>query len=317
MTRFDDAPMTNRAKRIVGMRPSVELVPVGSIATRALATVVAIMTFLATLTGGAAVLVREASVQWASTAVREVTIQVKPAPGRTGEAEADALKRAVERVKGVASAQAMSRKQSAALLEPWLGEGVDLGDLPVPVLVSVRLTDRGAADMDEIRAVVNATAPNAVFDDHRTWARTIRTMADGLVGLAVVIFALVLSAMGLAVVFATRGAMASSREIIDVLHFVGASDSFIAKEFQRHFLHLGFRGSVIGGGLALAIFLAAGSLIQHGAGALTRDQVQSLFGQFDLGVAGYAVVGCIVVAMGLLTGLISRSVVYRHLRQLR
>jgi len=142
-------------------------------------------------------------------------------------------------------------------------------------------------------------------------------MADGLVVLALIILVLVLSAMGLAVVFATRGAMASSREIIDVLHFVGASDDFIANEFQRRFLHLGFRGAIIGGAFALLTFFAAGSLMMFGSTALTKDQAYSLFGDFSLGVSGYAVVGAIVVMMALLTGLISRSVVYRHLRQLR
>ena len=47
------------------------------------------------------------------------------------------------------------------------------------------------------------------------------------VGLVTLIFGLVLMAMGLAVTFATRGAMAGNREIVDVLHFVGAEDRFI------------------------------------------------------------------------------------------
>ena len=307
----------DHARKLLPLRTSIELVPAGSIAARALATVVAIMTFLAALTGGGAVLVREASIEWAATATREITIQVKPTPGRDAEAEARNLKSVVEKVPGVAQVQVLTRKDSAALLDPWLGSGLDLADLPIPVLVLVRLTDRGSAQAAEIRQAATRASAGAIVDDHRAWARTIRAMADGLVALALIILALVLSAMGLAVVFATRGAMASSREIIDVLHFVGASDDFIANEFQRRFLHLGFRGAVIGGTFALLTFFAAGSLMMFGSTALTKDQAYSLFGDFSLGVSGYAVVGAIVVMMALLTGLISRSVVYRHLRQLR
>ena len=40
--------------------------------------------------------------------------------------------------------------------------------------------------------------------------------------------------------------MAGNREIIEVLHFVGASDAFIAREFQSHFRRLGLRGAIIG-----------------------------------------------------------------------
>ena len=307
----------DHARKLLPLRTSIELVPAGSIAARALATVVAIMTFLAVLTGGGAVLVQEASIEWASTATREITIQVKPAPGRDAEAEARNMRRVVEKVPGVAQVQVLTRKESGALLDPWLGSGLDLADLPIPVLVIVRLTDRGSAQVAEIRQAATGASAGAIVDDHRTWARTIRAMADGLVVLALIILALVLSAMGLAVVFATRGAMASSREIIDVLHFVGASDDFIANEFQRRFLHLGFRGAVIGGTFALLTFFAAGSLMMFGSTALTKDQAYSLFGDFSLGVSGYAVVGAIVGMMALLTGLISRSVVYRHLKQLR
>ena len=71
-------------------------------------------------------------------------------------------------------------------------------------------------------------------------------MANTIIGIGVVLVVLVLVAAGLAVIFATRGAMAGNREVVEVLHFVGANDDFIAKEFQRRFFRLGLRGSVIG-----------------------------------------------------------------------
>ena len=44
--------------------------------------------------------------------------------------------------------------------------------------------------------------------------------------------------------------MAGNKDVVEVLHFVGAHDSFIANEFQRHFLWLGLKGGLIGGGAA-------------------------------------------------------------------
>ena len=58
------------------------LVPRNSISGRALIAVVAIMTFLASLTTGAVMLVASAASEWQSDVAREVTIQVIPAPGR-------------------------------------------------------------------------------------------------------------------------------------------------------------------------------------------------------------------------------------------
>ena len=54
------------------------LIPRNSIAGRALVVVVAIMTFLACLTAGSALLVAEASQSWRTDVLRDVTIQVKP-----------------------------------------------------------------------------------------------------------------------------------------------------------------------------------------------------------------------------------------------
>ena len=65
------------------------LVPRNSISGRALVAVVAIMTFLASLTTGAAVLISKAAGEWQSDIAREVTIQVVPAPGRDLDAAVD------------------------------------------------------------------------------------------------------------------------------------------------------------------------------------------------------------------------------------
>ena len=57
------------------------LIPRDSVAGRALVVVIAIMTFLACLTAGAALLVADASRSWRSEVVRDATIQVKAGPG--------------------------------------------------------------------------------------------------------------------------------------------------------------------------------------------------------------------------------------------
>src|SRR4051794_15520104 len=63
-------------------RREAPIVPPDAIASRALVTVIAIMTFLASLTAGAAIMVNGVSRDWRQDVSREMTIQVKPAPGR-------------------------------------------------------------------------------------------------------------------------------------------------------------------------------------------------------------------------------------------
>ena len=59
------------------------------------------------------------------------------------------------------------------------------------------------------------------------------TRSFALGGLAILL--LVGAATTAIIVSATRSAMASNREIVEVLHFVGATDRFIAREFEKAF----------------------------------------------------------------------------------
>src|SRR5437016_4873378 len=68
-------------------RAQTPIVPRATISGRALVAVVAIMTFLASLTTGAVMLVRSAVNEWQSDLGREVTIQIRPVAGRDIEAD--------------------------------------------------------------------------------------------------------------------------------------------------------------------------------------------------------------------------------------
>jgi cell division transport system permease protein len=75
------------APRIYAERTPEPIVQSGSIAGRSLTAVVAIMTFLAALTTGAVMMVVSAANDWQSDVGREITIQVRPVPGRDIEAD--------------------------------------------------------------------------------------------------------------------------------------------------------------------------------------------------------------------------------------
>ena len=148
------------------------------------------------------------------------------------------------------------------------------------------------------------------------WLDRLAAMAHTLVLIATLIFVLVLTAMALAVAFATSGAMADNREVVAVLHFVGARDRFIAREFQRHFQKLGLKGGLIGGGGACLFFLVASFASRWWIASPGGDQVEALFGTFAPGLLGYAAIAAISAGTGLLTGAVSRSIVFRHLQNL-
>ena len=296
------------------LKRDMPLVPPDSIAGRALVVVIAIMTFLACLTAGGAILVAEASQGWRADVSRDVTIQIKPKPGDDVETLEAAAAGIAARAPGVADVHAFSKSESEKLLAPWLGEGLDLGQLPIPRLIVVHMQSGHREDLEPLRAALAAGAPGASLDDHRLWLSRLDTMADAVVVFAVALFALMILAMATAIGFATRGAMAGNREIIEVLHFVGAADSYIARQFQGHFLRLGFKGAAIGGAAAAAFFAVAALVSRWGGGSAGGEEIAALFGAFALGLPGYAAILAICLGIAGLTGFLSREIVFRQLR---
>lgn len=314
LSRYDDGAQGATAHVPGRELPRIEnpIVPDNTISGRALIAVIAIMTFLASLTTGAVILVHSAAGDWQSEVAREVTIQVRHTPGR--DIETDVLRSAelARKLPGIADVRPYSRDESARLLEPWLGAGLKLDDLPVPRLVVVRL-ETGAPDLTELRRALAAEVPAASLDDHRNFVDRMRAMANTTVFGGIAILALMLLATVLTVVFATQGAMVANRNVIEVLHFIGAKNGFIAGHFQRRFLRLGLQGGAIGAGSGLALFALVEFASRWLLSAAAQQQFTALFGTFSIGIFGYVAVVAQVVLIAVVAAFTSRTTVNRTL----
>src|SRR6185369_16162109 len=100
MTRIDEQrPLVDlgneRPQVPVKARILSPIVPRASIAGRALIAVVAIMTFLASITTGAVLLVAASAAEWQSDVASEITVQVRPLAGRDLDRDAAAAAEAL------------------------------------------------------------------------------------------------------------------------------------------------------------------------------------------------------------------------------
>ena len=292
------------------------IVPDDTVAGRALLAVIAIMTFLAALTLGAVVLVRAAALDWQASVAREVTIQIRPAEGRDVEAEVLKATDIAAATPGIATVRPYTREESARLLEPWLGTGLALEELPVPRLIVIKVAAGAEPDFNALRKQLAERVAGASLDDHRGWIDRMRTMARTAVALGMAVLGLVLAATMLSVAFATRGVMATNRPVVEVLHLVGARDAFIAGEFQRHFLLVGLKGGAIGGVVAVLLFVISGLVGSWLTGTAGESQVAALFGSFALGPEGYGAVVGLVALVAAVTAGTSRLTVHRTLRSM-
>lgn len=295
-------------------RLQTPIVPSGSIAGRSLAAVVAIMTFLAALATGAVIMVMSAASDWQSDVAREVTIQVRPVSGRDLEADVRSAVALARATAGIADVRAYTKEESAQLVEPWLGSGLQLSDLPIPRMVVVKLVSGAAPNFTDLRKQLADQVPSASLDDHRGWIARMRTMADTAVIAGLIMLVLVIVVTVLSVTFATRGAMATNRPTIEVLHYIGATDKFVAGQFQRHFLVLGLKGGAIGGGVAMALFGLLQALDTWLAGTPGGDEMTALFGSLSIGPGGYVAILVLIALMALVTALASRRTVGQTLQ---
>ena len=289
------------------------IVPRASIAGRALIAVVAIMTFLASITTGAVLLVSASAAEWQSDVASEITIQVRPRAGRDIGRDAAAAAEVLRAQPGIVEVRPFTKDESAKLLEPWLGSGLSLDDLPVPRVIVARIAPGAVLDLAGLRSRVAQAAPSASVDDHRAWIERMRSMTGAIVFAGIGILALVIIATIISVSFATRGAMAANRPIVEVLHFVGAGDRYIANRFLRHFLRLGLEGGLIGGVAAMLLFGFSESIAGWFSGTPVGDQFGALLGTFSLRPSGYIALAAQAVLIAAITAWASRRTLFATL----
>jgi cell division transport system permease protein len=290
------------------------VVPPDSVTSRSLTLVITIMCFLACLTAGAVYMINESKNAWLKDIASEMTVQVEPRENVDIEKSLADVQAFLQSHAGIERANAVSLADSAILLEPWLGKSDVLASLPVPRLIALEVDRDNPPDVDALRADLAKKYQGVTLDDHRHWQRQIRTVTRSFALGGLGILLLVAAATTAVIISATRSAMASNREIIEVLHLVGATDRYIAREFEKHFLRLGVRAGLVGAACAMGVFLSMTAVMELlGGGDVTVAEVHRLVGTGGLDIAGYLILGGVIVIIAALCMLTSRLGVFRVL----
>ena len=303
-----------RSRRNEPGQTNAPIVPAGSVTGRSLTLVITIMCFLACLTAGAVYMMNQSASAWLRDIASEVTVQVE-VKNRTDVDKFVARRHALpvaaagHRLRASAHRGGL-RAAARALARP----DRCLSALPIPRIVAVELDRNNPPDFDQLRSALNREFKDVTLDDHRRWQAQIRTITRSfaLGGLAILL--LVGAATTAVIVSATKSAMASNRDIVEVLHFVGATDRFIAREFERHFLRLGVRAGIVGAIWAMFVFLIMPTVMELlGGGTVTITEIRRLIGTAALDPPGYFLLGIVVLVIAALCMLTSRIGVYRIL----
>ena len=228
--------------------------------------IVAATVYVAALALAALMAIASAERNWHGALAGRISVQVPPPPdgAENHVAEIVAL---LHGTPAIEEAVPLDEAQSRSLLEPWLGVGAELDDLPLPLLIDVRLRPAVQLDIVALEVALDAAVPGTRIDDHGLWlARTLRfTRALQVFGAAIaVLFGL--TAMATAAM-ATRAGLAVHEDAIRILRLIGAPDGYIAHRFVAHSCGLAIKGGVLGCALAAATLILL-DRYAPGAGAL-------------------------------------------------
>ncbi|MEP4378751.1 MAG: cell division protein [Alphaproteobacteria bacterium] len=227
--------------------------------TRFLPWIVALMVFLGALMFAGALIVSDTIDSWDSTLTGRMTVQV-PQDSATGP-EIESLVTLLDATPGVAAVRPVPAREARALLIPWLGEEVVDSGLPIPALIDIELSAGARLDAGLLAARLSQLVPGTTVDDHRAWLSALINLGRTVEILAFVILALIASAAIVAVIFTTRSGLAVHAAIIELLHQMGAHDTYIARQFQIQAMKLSLRGGIAGAaaaGIVLLIFAWVG-----------------------------------------------------------
>lgn len=303
-----------RTKKTMREQTHAPIVPSGAVTGRSLTLVISIMCFLACLTAGAVYMINQSADAWMRDVASEITVQVDAKEGQDTAKVVQRVADFLDTQTGIADVEVLSTAESGKLLQPWLGSTEGLEELPVPRLLAIELDRTTTPDLDKVRAELAEKFSGVTLDDHRQWQTQIRTVTRSFALGGIAILGLVGFATILIIITATRSAMTSNREIVEVLHFVGATDRFIAREFEKNFLRLGVRAGVIGAVCAMAVFfLLPFATTLLGGGSLMSLELSRFIGSGALDLKGYAFLGLVIVVVAALCMLTSRFGVYRIL----
>jgi cell division transport system permease protein len=194
------------------------------------------------------------------------------------------------------------------LLEPWLGAGELSPELPVPRLIDVQLTPGAALDLELLASRVAAAAPGAHLDDHSQWLDEMIRLTRSVQIVAAVVVLLIAAAAIAIVVFATRAGLAVHHDVIEVLHLIGARDSYIARQFQAQAMVLGLRGGFLGLGVAAIVLFVLSRTVGGLEGPLLPG--------FALGRGAWAALALLPLFTAAITMLTARTTVMRSLAEM-
>ncbi|MGH6933655.1 MAG: cell division protein FtsX [Dongiaceae bacterium] len=246
----------------------------GDASGRFLPWIIGCMVYLATLALAAAIIADSLADRWQSDLAGTYTIQIPPRSDITSDAREAMVGSVVELAAGaagVARVNVVNEAEKARLLEPWFGAAGLPDTIRLPDLVVIEMSEGETLDVPAIGGKLREFAPGATIEDHQRWQGDLATFTRSVKTLAAMAIAFIIVAAIATIVFVTKTGLEIHRRVIEIVHLVGAQDSYIARQFLIHALRQGLVGGIAGVALAILTLVLIERMIAHGATAVLPE----------------------------------------------
>lgn len=292
------------------------IIPRGDMQIFILSAMIAVMSFLSVWSLIAVHFITLSTQAWQSGIAREAVVQIMPAAGQDMEKALHEAASVAGSFGGIANIHIVGKKETQALLTPWLGAGADIEKLPVPRLLILKLQPEENLDFLGLEEALRQNVKGARLDKQQIWAEQLRRGAHILLGGALFAFALVMAVMIFTIVLATGAALAGNVHIIEVLHFIGADDAFVARQFDRHFFRISLQGACFGGAAACSLFALLFIWLGNHRATAEGGLLSALFGYFSPDMRIFAESAVLILCIAALAMFVSHCAIMRRLRKI-
>ena len=241
--------------------------------------------------------------------VSNFTVQVLPLPDYE-ESRKDLLNVVsfLERYPDITQVLVLSDNELHTLLEPWLGSNVDIELLPIPKLLDVKIKNAKQFDYKELAVRLSEISPQASINDHNLWLARLLRFINSLKMLAVTVLIMVATAITAAIIHAVKTGLNVHREIINILHIMGATDEFIAINYMKQISKISFFAGIIGTILAVPAIMIVGDM--------AKDIEAGIFNAVTFGAENWLIILLLPIVSAILTAITAYITVVKTLRSM-
>ena len=263
--------------------------------SRLLMWVTGMMVFLATLAFAFNLSLSSLNEYWSSGISGVLTVEI-PASVSESSTGTQKILSLLRRHPDIASADLMSQEQVRKLVEPWLGSAKIADALPLPQLIDVRLKMGKSVNVRALGEQLNLTLPGVSVTDHMDWLKSAVSLGRAL-RLAALFLALVMAALAIVTIAGIIHARYEvNRRDVELLHLMGASDDYIARQFQNHALASTLKGAGIGTLAAAVVAFLSGLFVSRlNITIMTQNSLET--GDLMTVILLPLIAGCVIAAV--------------------